>query len=345
MTFDLPEEFIISKFYELGYRVKYSKYNDTYNCACPICREGKSFERKKRCYYLPKKDLIYCHNCGWSSKPYKWIRKVSGQSDAELRQELDDGEYDMGVALDEKSINVIEDVPSLPEDCINLFDDNQVKYYKDNNIVRGVCDVIKERKLRDAVNCCRSLYVTLKDRVHRHRLIIPFFDTNGDLVYYQSRKVFNFDTREKYISKIGGGRTIFNLDRVSTDYDDLFIFEGPLDSMFVRNGVAVGGITEGKQLFSEQQEQQAKALMFFNKIWVLDSQWLDSTSLKKSEMLLKQGHSLFIWPKDLGIRYKDFNETCVQLNLNEISSEYIKKNTFKSFEGVLKLSEIKKLRG
>lgn len=72
----LPKDYVIKKFYEYGYGVEYQRSNDTYHCSCPICLEGKSFGKKKRCWYIPAKDLIYCHNCGWSSRPLKWIMQA-----------------------------------------------------------------------------------------------------------------------------------------------------------------------------------------------------------------------------------------------------------------------------
>jgi hypothetical protein len=339
---NLPEEFVIGKFYEYGYRVTHSKYNDTYNCACPICREGKSFHKKKRCFYIPKKGLIYCHNCGWSSQPYKWIREVSGMSDKELLNEIKEGDYDT-VDLEEKSVHVLEgDIPSLPEDSINLSDPHQVEYYKDSNIVDAAIKIVESRRLFTAINRCKNVYVSLKDKVHRHRLIIPFLDTNSDIIFYQSRRIFKFDKKEKYISKVGGERSVFNIDQVTSDIDDIYIFEGPLDAFFTRNGVAVGGVTEGHNLLSQKQDEQMNKLPFFHRVWVLDSQWLDKTSLKKTRMLLDKGADVFIWPRDLGIRYKDFNEVCSSLELNEIRSSFIRNNTFTSIEGILRLNKIEK---
>lgn len=337
---NLPEDFVISKFYEYGYRVKYNRFNNTYNCACPICREGKSFNKKRRCFYIPKNNLIFCHNCGWSSRPYNWIRQVSGLSDAELFKEIDEGDYDVGIQWEDKKEK--EQVPTLPEDSINLFDPNQVEYYKSDGLIRKVVRFIEDRRLDTAVNKPRALYFSLKDKVHKFRLVIPFFDTEGELVYYQSRKLFDFDKKEKYISKTGGQRTIFNIDKVDSSLDEVFIFEGPIDACFTKNGIAIGGINVSSQLFSQLQEEQMKSLMFFKKIWVLDSQWLDETSLEKTEILLRERERAFIWPENVGTRYKDFNEMCVALRLNEIHGDFIKKNTFEGLEGVLKLTAIKR---
>lgn len=338
---NLPEEYVISKFYEHGYRVKFNRFSGTYYCACPICKEGKSFQTKRRCFYIPKKNLIFCHNCGWSSRPYNWIKQVSNASDADIFKELDEGNYAVGIQLEEKKEHTIE-VPTLPIDSINLFDSAQVDYYKNERIIKQAVSFIKSRRLDTAVNKPKSLYLSLKDAVHKNRIVIPFYDTDGELIYYQSRKLLSSDRKEKYISKVGGQRSVFNIDQVDSNIDDVFIFEGPIDACFTKNGIAVGGITPGQQTFSEFQQEQMNSLSFFNKIWVLDSQWIDDTSLQKSKSLLNEGNSVFIWPKRIGAEYKDFNELCVSLSLNEISNAFIKNNTFRGMEGVIRLSEIKK---
>lgn len=339
----IPEEYTVTQFYQYGYRATYCRSNKIYNCACPICREGKSLQRKKRCFYIPDKDLIFCHNCGWSSRPWNWIKEVSGKTDSELYADIASCDYDVGISFDEVVEEQVVEIPTLPEDCINLYDEQQLHYYRKNAMVQDALSLIKARKLDTAENRCDTLYYSLKDKVHRHRLIIPFKDTGGDIIFYQSRKIFNFDKKENYISKMNGDRSIFNIDKVVTDIDDIFIFEGPIDSLFVKNGVAVGGITErGSNMFTPvQNEQMNTSLFLFNKIWVLDSQWLDKTALSKSEILMQQGENIFIWPHAIGSRYKDFNQMCVSLDINGISSDYIKKHTFNGDEGVLKLKQVR----
>jgi NMD protein affecting ribosome stability and mRNA decay len=55
--------------------------------------EGKSFGKKKRCWYIPAKDLIYCHNCGWSSRPLKWIMQAGLITREDVQRELEEGEF------------------------------------------------------------------------------------------------------------------------------------------------------------------------------------------------------------------------------------------------------------
>ena len=68
----------------------------------------------------------------------------------------------------------------------------------------------------------------------------------------------------------------------------------------------------------------------------------DKASLVKSEALLQQGESVFIWPEKFGKRFKDFNDIAIACKVDEISHDFCQKNTFKGLEGIVKLTEIKK---
>jgi len=83
-------------------------------------------------------------------------------------------------------------------------------------------------------------------------------------------------------------------------------------------------------------------LKWYDKVWVLDSQWGDRASMIKSEALLKQGETVFIWPETLGKKYKDFNDLARAANKDEIGWDFIEKNTFKDLKGIIRMTEIKK---
>lgn len=340
---EIPNEYTIAKFQELGYKTSFDKHSNVYKCCCPICREGKSWGKKKRCFYMVEKDLIFCHNCGWSSKPYRWIREVSGMSREEIYDEIKSGDYEY-----QDIFKILEDTPivgnnySLPTDCINLFDPLQRAHYKGNAVVEGVYAYLTKRRLESAVNRPDALYVSLDDRIHKNRLIIPFKDAKGDIRFYQSRKVFEWDDIDHYISKKHGDKNLFGIDKISSEYDMIPIFEGPIDSFFVKNSLALGGITEkSDSIMTFAQQKEMDALSFYDHVYVLDSQWIDKTARDKTNILLNMGYKVFIWPEKLGKRFKDFNEMCIHLQLDEISHEFIKKHTHKGLAGVVKMKMIK----
>ena len=340
---NLPREYVVQKFYEYSFSPTYNKFNNVYLGGCFICKEGGSFGKKKRCYYIPENDNIYCHNCGWSSKPLNWIKKVSGYSDSDIVEELKD--YCVEVNLDEEDVKPVVRVETLPKDSINLSDKFQCDFYNSNDIVRSVRHLVKERRLDTAINKPEALYVSLTDKVHKNRLVIPFFNEYNEIEFYQTRTVLNRDKklRPKYLGKVNSEKTLFNIDRISSGHDCVYIFEGPINAFFTKNSVAVAGITErGKSFTKRQDEQLNTTLKYLDRAWILDSQWVDRASLVKSEVLLKQGERVFIWPEKFGKRFKDFNDIAIACKIDEIKWEFIEKNTFDGLEGIVKLTEIKK---
>ena len=341
-----PEEYVVSKFFQYIYQPKFNRYNNTYQGGCCICREGGSLGKKRRCYYIPKNDNIFCHNCGWSSKPLKWVMEVTGKSSAEVIDEIKEyiNEDDIIESTVEEPVKIITE--SLPKNSINLFDPLQVEYYKDNSIVKSCLQLIADRRLNTAINRPKTLYVSLTDKVHKNRLVIPFINERGDIEFYQSRSVVANDAikRPKYISRIGAEKTLFNIDKIDSSYKDVYIFEGPINAFFTRNSVAVAGITDkGSTTFTKRQQQQADTVLrWFNKTWVLDSQWIDKASLSKSEILLNLGERVFIWPEKIGKRFKDFNDICIAGKVDEIPHEFINKNSWGGLEGIIRLANIKK---
>ena len=43
--------------------------------------------------HIPAKNLIYCHNCGWSSRPLKWIMQAGGITREDISREVEEGEF------------------------------------------------------------------------------------------------------------------------------------------------------------------------------------------------------------------------------------------------------------
>ncbi len=273
----------------MGFHPHQNKYNNTYQCCCPVCREGKSFGKKKRCFYLPERTQIYCHNCGKGWSPYNWIQEVGGLTYEEIWNEIESNEFDVLEKIDLDEEKHEETQASLPEDSINLSDPTQLMYWINDERMKTVLKYISSRKLSTAINKPDALYVSFKDKVHKNRLILPFKDEKGKIQFYQSRKIFDWDDKPNYISKQGADKTVCGLDKIDTNLDTIFIFEGPIDSFFVRNGTAVGGISKGAHSLTDAQRAQFDSLKFFDKIWCLDSQWLDETSRVKTEILINQG--------------------------------------------------------
>lgn len=321
----IPEDYVVLKFFQYVGAPEKNKYNNTYQGSCPMCREGSSWLKKRRFYYIPKISRTFCHNCGYSKSAMSWIMEITGFSIAEIIHELDDSSIELKFE-EESRVNIQSE--TLPKDCINLMDDTQVNFYKNHKVVQKALTFIDKRLLKISINRPPSYYISLTDKVHKNRLVIPFYDLNNKIVYYQSRTILETDEiyRPRYLSKLGSEKTIFNIDRINTNNDVIFIFEGPLNSTFVENGVAIGGIQENSyQLFTPKQKEQINKYPFHRRIWVLDSQWKDKAAFNKTKKLMELKENIFLWPKELGKKYKDFNDIAMSLKINQITPEFILK--------------------
>lgn len=343
----LNENYIVSKFYQFAGYPKYNRTTKSYYGGCPTCREGKSWGKKRRLYYIVKKNLIFCHNCGLSVRPIKWIQSVSNSSYVEIMRENSqfvspDIEYKQDLVEEFKPEVTVTD-SSLPEDSINLSDTIQVNYHSTNRYVKAALDLLRKRNLEKAVNRPKTFWISLVDKIHKNRLVIPFYDVNDKIVHYQTRTIIE-DSRSsmpKYLSKQNSEKTLFGINNVDISKKHLFITEGPLDACFIQNGIAVAGINEGKgALFTKRQQDQLTTFSSLDKIWILDNQRVDRASRRKSAFLLKQGEKVFLWPQELK-QFKDLNEVCIKHNLTKISEKFILDNTYSGLRGSMFLSQLK----
>lgn len=329
---ELPEDYVTRKFYSLGHNPTYHKNNGSYNCGCPICHEGKSWGKKSRCWWLPDQNLIYCFNCGKGYTPYFWIKEAGSLSFHDIKREVLGGDYNI-VNLDKEEEELIakekNDDLGVPYDCVNLL---EFLDGSSDSVIHKAVKYLKDRGLDKAVNRPDKIYLSHKDYTHKDRIIFPFFDGWGKVPFFQSRAFGGTDNeimeQVRYLSKVGAEKSVFNLDKVRGDIDDIYVFEGPIDACFMKNGVAVAGVSVGdKQDLTDLQRSQLAAFTLTHRIvWVLDSQILDKTSEEKTHKLLAQGECVFIWPKEIGEKYKDFNEWAKGEGLNEIPVEVVKSN-------------------
>jgi hypothetical protein len=79
---------------------------------------------------------------------------------------------------------------------------------------------------------------------------------------------------------------------------------------------------------------------FQEKVIVLDSQWQDAASKNKTKFLLDAGLSVFIWPKNLGLKYKDFNAIAVGQKMNKIPATFVDEHSYNGLKGRVILSQI-----
>ena len=183
-----------------------------------------------------------------------------------------------------------------------------------NPLAQKAIQICKNRKIPEHI--FKAFYVSLKGK-YTNRLILPFFDNKGSIYYYQGRDLVGYTP--KYLNrKTGRDSAIYNYYNVDSE-KPVMVLEGPIDSMFVENGVAVLGLS-----ISEIVKEKLEKL---NCYFLFDD---DKAGHQKSIEYLKEGKYVFNWRKFKKEKYipdsiKDINDVYIHLDLNEtMSFEYLK---------------------
>ena len=183
-------------------------------------------------------------------------------------------------------------------------------------------EYVEARRLNTAINKSSIYYISLTDFFHMNRLCIPYFNREGKVVFYQTRSLDG--TEPKYLNKVGGGdKSVFGIERVDPELEYFFIFEGPMDAMMVKNGIAIAGLK-----MTDYQKTQLAEFPFHTRIWVTDNPKLDDAGKKNMLQLLEAKEKVFAWGNK---PYKDFNEWAVKEELDEIDYQTVLNNLQLSF--------------
>jgi len=332
----LPAEYVIQNLYTHCKRPLYKKYQGVYNAECCVCNEGNSSGRKRRLFYFPSDHYFYCFNCNKSWSELSWLKEVTRKPYFKILEEANNYRTQFtttttAVSTKVEKVTEVRSIPIIPEDSIDILDTVQCEFYKDTDkydLIEKALKYCRLRKITDAINRPKSLYVTTTDFIHKNRLIIPFYSAANKIESYQSRVLFG-DEYPKYLTKFGE-KCMYGENSIESDIPYIFVFEGPIDAMFVKNGVAIGGAS-----LTERQEQFLNSCFGHEIIFVYDNDRDNKQMQKKIKTLAKQNKKLFIWPPEFR-KYKDINEICCNLNLHEFPYKFIVNNAYKGIEALMK---------
>jgi hypothetical protein len=335
---DLSQEYLIETLFAYCKRPVHKKYQNIFNAECPVCKEGRSAGRTRRLFFFPAKNYFYCHNCVKSWRPLEWVREVTGLTISEIIKKNKTQSNSLQISLPKtKAPEIASDSNEqdpLPLNSIDLTDPKQLLFYEKNKFVRLAVEYCHSRRLFTAVNTCKKFFVSIEDRIHKNRLVVPFYDEQNDVVCYQTRSLTQ-NQFPKYLTKFGE-KELFGKNNLVEEIPYVFVFEGPIDSMFVKNGVALASLSPtGKQL------QDLKNLIGYEQIFVFDNDKNNKQTQKKIEKFIKEGKTVFIWPAEF-VKFKDFNEICCSLELDEIPWKFVVKHSTKGPEALIKFKLLSK---
>ena len=157
------------------------------------------------------------------------------------------------------------------------------------------------------------------------RLLIPFRDEQGEIFAYQGR-AFGEETPKYITIKLEERDKIFGLDKVDKS-KHFYVVEGPLDSLFIDNCLAVGG--------SDFDRLEGDFTVIF------DNEPRNKEINKQIEKTIEKGCSIVLWPEQ--VEEKDINDMILSGMSKEEVQKIINENTFSGAGAKLRFAEWRKI--
>ena len=300
---------------------KFKKLRDNlFNFRCPYCGDSQKFSNKARGYFYRKKnDFFYkCHNCGKGTT----FSKVLQYIDPEMYKEFVMEKF-TGPKTDEFKF----EAPKFKKRDAKLENLTPINKLNGKHPARQFVESrqIPEEFYSDLYLCSTFFkWAKIRSKQDHPRLVIPFRDESGEVFAAQGR-AFGKETPKYLTVKFQDKPKIFGLDRCDWS-ERTYVVEGPLDSLFVDNCLAVAG-ADFEHHFPIKE----------NVTIILDNEPRSKEIIKRMEKLIDKDYELVIWPDN--VKEKDINDMVLAGDANIMHT--IKNNTYTGLTAKLKLSSWK----
>ena len=313
---------------------KFKKKSDNlWNFRCPYCGDSQKNKTKARGFiYKKKNDLFFkCHNCGVGTTVGKMIEYL----DSKIHKDYIMERYKTGSdTITPKPEFKFNEPVFRKKDVFKPL--KSISELEENHPVRKIVEKRKLPKeaLKD-IYLCNSFFkftntlipnkFPILDGDHP-RLMIPFRNEKGEIFAYQGRAFGNEQPKYITIKLDGKADKIFGLDRVDKS-KHFYVCEGPLDSLFINNCLAVGG--------SDFDRLEGNFTVIF------DNEPRNKEINKQIEKTINSGRKIVLWPEK--IKEKDINDMILSGMSKEEIKEIITNNTFSGAGAKLRFAEWRKI--
>ena len=314
--------------------LKFKKKGDfLWNFRCPYCGDSQKSRSKARGFvYRKKNDLFYkCHNCGTGTTLGNLIKYV----DSKIHKDYIMERYRNGVKTNNPEPEFKFDVPIFRKKGVL----KNLKPISDLSTDHPARKIVEERYIPQEflsdLYLCESFFKFTNTLVPNKfpsldgdhpRLLIPFRDEKGEIFAYQGRAFGKEEPKYLTIRLDDEATKTFGLDRIDMD-KQIYAVEGPLDSLFLDNCIAVGG--------SDLNKLESNVIIIF------DNEPRNKEICKQMEFCISSYKKLVIWPDSM--KHKDINDMIVAGYTKEQIQEIITDNTFLGAAAQLRFAEWRKI--
>ena len=304
--------------------------NNLYNFRCPICGDSQRNKNKARGYlYSVKNNTNYkCHNCGVNISLNNFLKQLDVSMHKQyILEKFKDGHT--GKNFSAETPQFFEFTPNFikretPEE-INL------PKASENQLSKGYLESRKLNpdnfyyapKFKEWSNSLKKTFDSIS--YDESRIIIPIHYQNK-LVGFQGRALS--PNKIKYITVMldDNAPKIYGLDKLQKD-KTIYITEGPFDSTFIRNSIALCGADGdvGKWGIDDP-------------VWIYDNEPRNREIVSRISRVIEMGQKVVIWPSS--IKEKDINDMVLAgLDVQCL----VESNVYSGLEAKLKFTTWKKI--
>lgn len=227
-----------------------SRNNSEITFRCPICGDSKKNKLKKRGYFYRKTGTFHCFNCEANLTGYDFLKVLCPKDvfDA-IIQEYKVLNFDNIVRGRKQELS--EDSVSSQRSFDILSPNPSYKYLLDANWFVSELSETATKYLdgRKIPIDSRGMLKSIKDSIGREFLLIQYI-WDDDCIYHQLGNFNKYDIKGqgsvKYIFPKDENinfqpKPVFNIGNVDVSHHNIYCTEGVFDSLFLKNGVALGG--------------------------------------------------------------------------------------------------------
>jgi len=308
------------------------KKADLFNFRCPYCGDSQKRKNKARGYLFKiKNNFTYkCHNCGVGRSLANFIKdQDSSLYDQYIMEKFKEGSTGKGTKTPNPKFNFSEpkfvskgvDLERISE----LNTEHPARVYLEQRGIKDLDYFYYAPKFKEWTNKQKRTFDTL--RQDSPRIIIPFKDKDGKLFGYQGRSLAP-KAKMRYITIMldEDKPKIFGQDRI--DYEKaIYIVEGPFDSTFIKNSVAMAG-----------SDVDIRTFGWSDHIWIYDNEPRNREIVARISKSIDRGDKVVIWPKN--IQQKDIND--MHLARHDVQT-LVESNTYQGLTATLKFNDWKKV--
>lgn len=316
------------------------------NCRCPFCGDSQTNKFKARGYIFENSGHLAfkCHNCGVSTNVRKVVQLVDPTLYDQYRLEILKEAEQLDIEPPKKFTSDITKFAKRRIDKFEPFADlKRISQLKHDHPAKKY---VTERNI-PSHNHFRIYYSPIycswvnsfipdkfSEKACKHdepRIIFPFIDKNGYLFGFTGRSISKQTTlRYSTIILDETKDKIFGLDSIDPN-KTVYVVEGPIDSLFLDNCVAMAGADVRLTNITSQDKL----------VVIYDNEPRNAEIVKKIERMIDNGYKVCIWPDH--VEEKDINDM-VNSGLSSAAVQAtIDQNTYSGLAAKLRLQTWRKI--